>query len=107
MTTPIHHTTGYSTLSSLFLLTTKTTTKTLDLQKGEHHTQGCNPLGSQVTAVYALAFPPSSLTRTGLLHLAAQWYAWRGTVSSGRSVPPVCGDSAHGAVHGMSAAPLP
>ncbi|KRX42978.1 hypothetical protein T05_5605 [Trichinella murrelli] len=105
MTTPIHHTTGYSTLSSLFL-------PPLDLQKGERDTQGCNPTGSQVVAVFALAFLPSSLTRsrleqTGLLRLATQWYSSRGTASSGRSVPPVCGDSAHGAEHGTSAAPLP
>ncbi|KRY45604.1 hypothetical protein T03_7864 [Trichinella britovi] len=105
MTTPIHHTTGYSTLSSLFL-------PPLDLQKGERDTQGCNPAGSQVVAVFALAFLPSSLTRsrleqTGLFRLATQWYSSRGTASSGRSVPPVCGDSAHGAEHGTSAAPLP
>ncbi|KRX36673.1 hypothetical protein T05_1825 [Trichinella murrelli] len=68
MTTPIHHTTGYYTLSSLFL-------PPLDLQKGERDTQ-------------------SRLEQTGLLRLAAQWYPSRRTASSGRSVPPVCGDSA-------------
>ncbi|KRX52832.1 hypothetical protein T09_1464 [Trichinella sp. T9] len=93
MTTPIHHTTGYYTLSSLFL-------PPLDLQKGERDTQECIPAGSQVAAVFARAFLPSPLTRvsrleqTGLLRLAAQWYPSRGTASSGRSVPPVCGDSA-------------
>ncbi|KRY45392.1 hypothetical protein T03_11337 [Trichinella britovi] len=106
MTTPIHHTTGYSTLSSLFL-------PPLYLQKSERDTHGCNPAGSQVAAVFARAFLPSPLTRvsrleqTGLLRLAAQWFPTRGTASYGRSVPPVCGDSAFGAVHGTSASPLP
>ncbi|KRX48527.1 hypothetical protein T05_10156 [Trichinella murrelli] len=108
MTTPIHHTTGYSRLSSLFL-------PPLDLQKGERDTQGCKPAGSQVAAVFALAFLPSSLTRVVRRHQAADVPSsvWSRLEQTGllrlaaQSVPPVCGDSTHGAVHGTSAAPLP
>ncbi|KRY44123.1 hypothetical protein T03_16850, partial [Trichinella britovi] len=93
MTTPIHHTSGYYTLSSLYL-------PPLEVQKGERDTQECIPAGSQVAAVFARPFLTSPLKRvsllekTGLLRLAAQWYPSRGTPSSGRSVPPVCGVSA-------------
>ncbi|XP_003381517.1 putative peptidase [Trichinella spiralis] len=58
--------------------------------------KGCNPAGSQVAAVFASTFLSSSLTRVE-----------RRTASSGRSVPRACGASAHGAVRGTSAAPLP
>ncbi|KRZ76571.1 hypothetical protein T10_11288, partial [Trichinella papuae] len=47
----------------------------------------------------------SHLGKPGLLRLAVQWFPWHDTASSGRSVSPVCGASAHGVVRGTSAAP--
>ncbi|KRX17329.1 hypothetical protein T07_7682 [Trichinella nelsoni] len=44
--------------------------------------------------------------KTALFHQDAQWVPWRVTASSGQSVPPVCDASAHGVVHGTSAAQL-